>query len=171
MRDEIPYYHRSLDWDKLMADYPPPPFYQETTGKMSSEEIYHLQNIRFLERVKEAWEIPFYKGHWGKVGLEPGDIRSLRTLPSSRCLIATTLNRPFKTNRLLVAITLWVGRILAKYQLRFRRRVEQPACRASLCSIRCRWRCRAFKLRAGFTLRALAPPGGYHPNPFDNVFG
>ncbi len=48
MTDEIPYYHRSLDWERLMADYPPPPHYHRTTGLMSEQETFALQNKRFM---------------------------------------------------------------------------------------------------------------------------
>lgn len=80
MNDEIPYYYRSLDWDKLVADYPPPPHYGRTIGAMSAEGIRRLQNERFLERMREAWNLPFYRRHWGAAGLEPGDIRGLDDL-------------------------------------------------------------------------------------------
>lgn len=73
----IPYYWSSVDWQKLMADYPPPPFYAETVGRMSADGVRALQNVRFLERVAEAWSIPFYRDRWRAAGLEPGDIGSL----------------------------------------------------------------------------------------------
>lgn len=74
---EIPYYHRSIDWDRLMADYPPPPSYHQTMGRFSAGQMRALQNRRFMERMAEAWELPFYRQRWSAVGLEPGDIRSL----------------------------------------------------------------------------------------------
>lgn len=77
---EIPYYHRSLDWNRLMADYPPPPHFHSTTGKLSEGGTFELQNARFRERMTEAWQIPFYKERWSAVGLEPGDIRGLEDI-------------------------------------------------------------------------------------------
>jgi phenylacetate-CoA ligase len=41
-----------------------------------------LQEERFLERVAEAWQAPFYRNRWSKAGLQPGDITSLADLDS-----------------------------------------------------------------------------------------
>jgi len=77
MSNAIPYYFRSLDWDKLIADYPPPPDYGSTVGAMSEEQIHVLQNERFMARMDDAWKLPFYARRWSTAGLEPGDIKSL----------------------------------------------------------------------------------------------
>src|SRR3546814_5647713 len=77
MSDTVPYYFRSLDWEKLIADYPPPPDYGRTIGAMSEEQIHRLQNERFLARIQDAWKLPFYARRWSAAGLEPGDITSL----------------------------------------------------------------------------------------------
>ena len=75
----MPYrsYFHSLNWDELIADYPPPPLYQQTIARMSDGEIRKLQNDRFLLRAHEAWSVPFYRDRWQQAGLQPGDIRSL----------------------------------------------------------------------------------------------
>jgi phenylacetate-CoA ligase len=73
----IPYYWKSVDWDALMSDYPPPPHYARTTGQMSGDELRALQNSRFRARMAEAWKIPFYRERWKGAGLEPSDVRSL----------------------------------------------------------------------------------------------
>lgn len=78
--DAIPYYWKSVDWDALMRDYPPPPMYAETAGQLSADALRAVQNARFLARVAEAWATPFYRARWAKAGLEPGDIRSLDDL-------------------------------------------------------------------------------------------
>lgn len=80
MDAEIPYYHRAIDWDRLMRDYPPPPYFHRTFGRLSEQEIFALQNRRFMERMAEAWRIRFYRERWSSVGLEPGDIRSLEDI-------------------------------------------------------------------------------------------
>lgn len=77
MGSDIPYYHRSIDWERLVADYPPPPHFHQTTGVLSEAEVNALQNHRFMERMREAWQLPFYNQRWRAAGLEPGDIRSL----------------------------------------------------------------------------------------------
>ena len=79
------YYVKSVDWDQLISDYPPPPLYQDTVGKMSEVQIRDLQNQRFLKRVQEAWQVPFYRSLWQEAGLRPSDISCLedaRKLPS-----------------------------------------------------------------------------------------
>mgnify|MGYP000846271000 CR=1 FL=1 len=73
----INYYWKSIDWDAFMRDYPPPPHYAATTGKLSNDALRDLQNNRFMARVAEAWEIPFYRNRWSAVGLEPDDVKSL----------------------------------------------------------------------------------------------
>lgn len=78
--EEIPYYWSSVDWPQFMKDYPPPPHFDEYTRSMSDEQLHELQEARFLKRVTEAWDIRFYREHWAKAGLEPGDIRSLDDL-------------------------------------------------------------------------------------------
>lgn len=75
--DEIPYYCRSVDWDRFIEDYPPPPHFARTVGTYSAEQIKDVQNRRFMDRVAEAWRIPFYRKRWSAVGLESGDIRSI----------------------------------------------------------------------------------------------
>jgi phenylacetate-CoA ligase len=78
--DHIPWYSRSLDFEQLARDYPPPPDYFRTTFRMPRDELHALQERRFLETVKRGWEIPFFRRHWAQAGLQPGDIRSLDDL-------------------------------------------------------------------------------------------
>lgn len=75
--DTIPYYHQTLDWQALMRDYPPPPLFAGSTGRLSADALRTLQNARFLERMAEAWATGFYRKRWRAAGLEPGDILSL----------------------------------------------------------------------------------------------
>ena len=63
-----------------MADYPPPPYYQQTHGKLDAEQIFELQSRRFIERVTEAWQTRFYRERWSAIGLEAGDITSLHDI-------------------------------------------------------------------------------------------
>jgi phenylacetate-CoA ligase len=76
----VPWYWRSLDFDALTRDYPPPPDYFRTTFVMSRDELRALQEKRFLATVQRGWEIPFFQRHWRGAGLEPGAIRSLEDL-------------------------------------------------------------------------------------------
>lgn len=77
MSETVPYYWKSVDWDRLMADYPPPPLFGETTGRLSDDALRALQERRFLDRVREAWAVPFYRDRWRAAGLEPGDVTRL----------------------------------------------------------------------------------------------
>ncbi len=71
------YYWQQVDWESLMRDYPPPPLFEKTTGRLSADEMRALQNDRFMARMAEAWKVPFYRDRWTEAGLEPGDVRSL----------------------------------------------------------------------------------------------
>ncbi|MEY3552884.1 MAG: hypothetical protein RL735_1232, partial [Pseudomonadota bacterium] len=78
----VPRFYAALDFEKLWAEFPPAPEYFETTYRLSNDQMRALQETRFLEQMKRAWEIPFYQRHWGKAGMQAGDIRSLDDLKS-----------------------------------------------------------------------------------------
>lgn len=78
----IPYYWSSVDWEKLVADYPPPPHFDTTMAGLSDEALHELQDARFLARMEDAWRVPFYRDRWTAAGLEPGDVRGLDDLAS-----------------------------------------------------------------------------------------
>lgn len=80
MADEVPYYWKSLDWDALMADYPPPPLFERAMATRSNDEVLALQEQRVLARVQDAWNVPFYRKRWTAAGLDEGSIRSLEDL-------------------------------------------------------------------------------------------
>ncbi|MES3000877.1 MAG: hypothetical protein V4787_09305 [Pseudomonadota bacterium] len=75
-----PLYSRALDFEALYREYPPAPGYFDSVYRWPPERIRELQELRFLEAVQRAWEVPFYQLHWGKAGMEPGDIRGLDDL-------------------------------------------------------------------------------------------
>jgi phenylacetate-CoA ligase len=80
----VPRYAASLDFEALWQRFPPAPDYFRSTHRLSRDELTALQEARFLQQVQRAWEVPFYRRHWGQAGLEPGDIRGLddlRTIP------------------------------------------------------------------------------------------
>jgi phenylacetate-CoA ligase len=79
-RENVPLYYRSLDFEALWRDFPPAPDYLDTTYRLSQDEIRALQNARFRQQMRRAWEIPFYQRHWGKAGIAAGDIRTLDDL-------------------------------------------------------------------------------------------
>ncbi|MCW5730340.1 MAG: phenylacetate--CoA ligase family protein [Alphaproteobacteria bacterium] len=75
-----PYYHRSLDFEALCKSYPPAGDYLQTVHAMSRDELRSVQESRFLAQMKRAWQVPFFQHHWGKAGMQPGDVRSLEDL-------------------------------------------------------------------------------------------
>jgi phenylacetate-CoA ligase len=78
--DSIPRYHRSLDFEGLWREFPPAPEYFKTVYSMPRERLRALQNERFRRQMERAWEVPFYRQHWGNAGIGRGDIRSLDEL-------------------------------------------------------------------------------------------
>lgn len=80
MPESVPWYSRSLDFEQLAKDYPPPPDYFHTTARMSRDELRALQEKRFLATVKRGWEIPFFQRYWKAAGIEAGEIRTLDDL-------------------------------------------------------------------------------------------
>jgi phenylacetate-CoA ligase len=73
----VPWYYNSLDFPALWAEFPPPPDFLDTVFRLSADEIHARQEKRFRQQMARGWEVPFYRRHWGKAGLEPGDVRTL----------------------------------------------------------------------------------------------
>ena len=77
---DVPWYWRSLDFEQLARDYPPPPDYFTGTARLSRDELRALQEKRFLATVARGWQIPFFQRHWRAAGLAPDDICRLDDL-------------------------------------------------------------------------------------------
>jgi phenylacetate-CoA ligase len=78
--EPVPNYWTSVDFPRLLQDYPPPPQFFESVYRMPRVQLHALQEMRFLATVRRAWEIPFFQRHWGEAGLVPDAIRSLEDL-------------------------------------------------------------------------------------------
>ena len=39
----VPYYHKSIDWEKFVQDYPPPVEFEETVFKWKRDKIEKIQ--------------------------------------------------------------------------------------------------------------------------------
>lgn len=76
----VPRYARALDFERLWEEFPPAPDYFGTTWKASRKELRAMQDARFRKQMERAWQIPFYRRHWGAAGLSPGDVRGLEDL-------------------------------------------------------------------------------------------
>src|SRR5262245_10331343 len=61
----------------MLADYPLGPAFLDGVARLSRDELRALQDRRFRAVVRRAWEVPFYRRHWGERGIEAGDIKSL----------------------------------------------------------------------------------------------
>ncbi|MFO1303605.1 MAG: AMP-binding protein [Burkholderiales bacterium] len=77
---DIPWLFRALDYEALAKEFPPPPNYFREVYRISRDELRARQEARFMDTVRRGWEIPFFQRHWGKSGIEPGDIRGLDDL-------------------------------------------------------------------------------------------
>ena len=73
----IPPYFAGFNVSKILEDQPINSDFLNKFIKMSKEELRSIQEKHFQKCIKRAWKIQFYKDHWGKVGLELGDINSL----------------------------------------------------------------------------------------------
>lgn len=80
-RNPAPWYSRSLDFEALWREFPPPPDYLDSVHRMPQDQLRALQERRFLVQMKRAWEVPFYRRRWSAAGMLPGDIRGLDDLP------------------------------------------------------------------------------------------
>src|ERR1039458_9031684 len=80
LEEKIPRYYRSLDFEALWREYPPPPEYFRSTYTFSRDELRALQEIRFVKQIERAWQIPFYERRWKAAGIGKGDIRGLDDL-------------------------------------------------------------------------------------------
>ncbi|GAA5235748.1 phenylacetate--CoA ligase [Verticiella sediminum] len=81
MNSPIPYYLTSVDWPRLIQDYPPPPHYAETSGALSDEAMRQLQEQRLRARIADAARLPFYAERWRAAGVDAADVRGLEDLP------------------------------------------------------------------------------------------
>ncbi|ANX11636.1 hypothetical protein ABE41_006420 [Fictibacillus arsenicus] len=73
----FPYYHKTIDWNKLVSEYEPPQEFVEGTWKWSRDRIEYTQLQRLKETLNKGSEIPFYQILWEKHGFSPEDVQSL----------------------------------------------------------------------------------------------
>jgi phenylacetate-CoA ligase len=73
----FPTYFEAFDAKQMLADYPVGDAFTARYAGMSRDELYVLQNARFMKLMQRGWQIPFYQRLWGAKGIEAGDIRGL----------------------------------------------------------------------------------------------
>lgn len=76
----VPRYAATLDFEALWREFPPPEEYFRGPYQRSRDELRKIQDERFRRQMARAWQVPFYKRHWGAAGMQPGDIGSLDDL-------------------------------------------------------------------------------------------
>lgn len=75
-----PTYFESFDHKQMMQDYPLGDEFTSRFENMSREQLDDLQNERFMQVVKRAWQIPFYQRIWGNAGVNSEDIQSIKDI-------------------------------------------------------------------------------------------
>ena len=75
--NQRPPYYSNFNIDEIIEAHPIGEHFLPTFSKMSRDELYNIQEQRFLKCIKRAWQIPFYQRHWHNVGLEEPDILKL----------------------------------------------------------------------------------------------
>lgn len=76
----FPSYFESFDARQLVTDYPVGDAFTARYTGMSRDELFALQDARFLKLMQRGWQIPFYQRLWGAKGIEAGDIRGLNDI-------------------------------------------------------------------------------------------
>ncbi len=69
----------------MVQDYGKPEDFLSRFQRMSKDELYAIQNQRFMEIVDFAWDIPFYQRLWQKHGVEKSDIKSIDDITRLPC--------------------------------------------------------------------------------------
>ncbi|HEY7712144.1 MAG TPA: phenylacetate--CoA ligase family protein [Candidatus Entotheonella sp.] len=70
-------YFDQVNHTQLLSDFPMANPFRATFAAMSRDELYAIQNHRFLRLMQRVWQIPFYQRLYAQHGIEPGDIRHL----------------------------------------------------------------------------------------------
>ena len=73
----FPTYFEAIDIRQMLADYPVGDAFLARYARMSRDELFALQDVRFARLMERGWQVPFYQRLWGARGIEPGDIRGL----------------------------------------------------------------------------------------------
>ena len=76
----LPTYFDAMDYARMVREYPLGPDYEKFLRTVSRDELYALQNRRFVSLMKRGWVVKFYQRLWGAKGIQPGDIKSLEDI-------------------------------------------------------------------------------------------
>ncbi len=73
-------YFDEADPGRVLSEYPIGEAFLSGPARLGADGLRALQEARFAALMRRGWEIPFYRRLWGRVGIEPGDIRGLDDL-------------------------------------------------------------------------------------------
>ena len=74
-------YFEDFDVRAALRDFPVGEAFDARMRSLSVDELRAWQERCFASLLVRAWQIPFYRRLWGRVGAEPGDVRGLDDLP------------------------------------------------------------------------------------------
>lgn len=77
IKTSIPYYYKSVDFNRLVKEYEPPIEFMEGSWLSSRDQIEETQLKRLKETLNKGLEIPFYQRLWEKHNFTPSDVNSL----------------------------------------------------------------------------------------------
>ena len=78
-------YFEAMDYPAMVQDYGKPEDFLPRFQRMSKDELYAIQNQRFMEVVDFAWKVPFYQRLWQSHGVEKSDIKSIDDITRLPC--------------------------------------------------------------------------------------
>ncbi|MGI9500038.1 MAG: phenylacetate--CoA ligase family protein, partial [Geminicoccaceae bacterium] len=62
---------------EMMRAYPIDQAFLDGVATLSRDQLRQLQEKRFADVMRRAWDVPFYHRRWSATGIEPGDIQDL----------------------------------------------------------------------------------------------
>jgi len=73
-------YFAAVDHRRLTEEFPLDDGFLERFRRLSRDELFHRQNLRFRRVMRRAWKIPFYARRYRAAGVEPRDIRGIEEI-------------------------------------------------------------------------------------------
>ncbi len=70
-------YFKAADIETILENHPVGDEFEVMARNLSRDELFARQDRLFRRCVARAWETGFYRRLWGRIGIEPGDIRGL----------------------------------------------------------------------------------------------
>jgi phenylacetate-CoA ligase len=76
-KTKIPYYYKSIDFNKLVDEYEPPVEFMDGAWKWGRDQIESTQFKRLKATLARGAELPFFQRLWKKHDFTPSDVKSL----------------------------------------------------------------------------------------------